>query len=184
MSNYYRLMNRQGGQRYCCYQLDLDHSQHYLDHDNQVVTLGCKSARLQYATPRTVMSNLSFVSTTSSGTQQTILLVIRIKIIIVITIVKILIIVMILTTISIITLSSADRSTPAQSWLVNRSEVRYLVLMIMKRRQMHLQNHGEIISSIGGPIIINNCLSGGPASDADKKRPQRRRPCWDQEWVA
>ena len=25
MSNYYRLMNRQGGQRYCCYQLDLDH---------------------------------------------------------------------------------------------------------------------------------------------------------------
>ena len=28
MSNYYRLMNRQGGQRYCCYQLDLDQSEH------------------------------------------------------------------------------------------------------------------------------------------------------------
>ena len=46
MSNYYRLMNRQGGQRYCCYQLDLDQSEHYLDYDDQVVTLGCRSARL------------------------------------------------------------------------------------------------------------------------------------------
>ena len=36
----------------------------------------------------------------------------------------------------------------------------------------------------GGPIIINNFLSGGPTSDADQERPQRRRPCWDQEWVA
>ena len=37
MSNYYRLMNQQGGQRYCCYQLDLDQSEHYPDYDNQVV---------------------------------------------------------------------------------------------------------------------------------------------------
>ena len=61
-----------------------------------------------------------------------------------------------LTTISILTLSSADRSTPAQSWLVNRSEFRYLVLMVMKRRQTYLQNHGEIISTI---VQVDELLS-------------------------
>ena len=33
-------------------------------------------------------------------------------------------------------------------------------------------------------MIINSRFSGGPTSDADQERPQRRRPCWDQEWVA
>ena len=54
-----------------------------------------------------------------------------------------------------------------------------------KEANLFTKSWGNYINHrAGGRIIINNFLSGGPTSDADKERPQRRRPCWDQEWVA